>query len=173
MRIMQHKQYYNPDPLLRLTGEANDATIYADGVECQGLINLGAQLSTIKCSFAEFLGLSAKKLNQFIRIDGTGGNTIPYLGYVEAKLEVANVQNYRQNVLFLVLEGHPYDEWVPVQMGTVHTDAVLNATTDEEIKTLSQQWQHGQVAVLLANGNQPDTLVSKAFMLNKVRGSVN
>ena len=40
-------QYYNPDPLLHLIGEANEASVYVDGVECTALIDSGAQISTI------------------------------------------------------------------------------------------------------------------------------
>ena len=48
MKISQvAEKYHNPDPLLRLIGPANEATISIEGQEFKVLIDSGAQLSTI------------------------------------------------------------------------------------------------------------------------------
>ena len=48
MKISQvADKYHNPDPLLRLIGPANEATISIEGQEFKALIDSGAQLSTI------------------------------------------------------------------------------------------------------------------------------
>ena len=48
MKISQvAERYHNPDPLLRLIGLANEATIIVEGQEFPALIDSGAQLSTM------------------------------------------------------------------------------------------------------------------------------
>ena len=77
---------YNPDPLLRLIGPANEATIIVEGQEFPALIDSGAQLSTMSEALVQALKLPVHKLNTLIEAEVSGGNTIPYVGYVEARL---------------------------------------------------------------------------------------
>ena len=49
-------QYYNPDPLVCLIGEGNEAQVHVDGIECTALIDSGAQVPIITTSFVKHLG---------------------------------------------------------------------------------------------------------------------
>ena len=40
-------KYYNPDPLYQLIGRVNEAKVKIDGCEVTGLIDLGANISSI------------------------------------------------------------------------------------------------------------------------------
>ena len=51
-------RYYNPDPLYQLIGRVNEAQVKIDGCEVTGLIDLGANISSILKSFAEKLGFA-------------------------------------------------------------------------------------------------------------------
>ena len=50
-------KYPNPDPLVRLIGLANEATVVIEGQEFKALIDSGAQLSTISESLVTALKL--------------------------------------------------------------------------------------------------------------------
>ena len=93
MQISQVVQrYHNPDPLLRLIGPANEATIILEGQRFLVLIDSGAQLSTMLESLVQALKLPVYKLNTLIEVEASGGSIIPYVGYVEAKLAIPGVK---------------------------------------------------------------------------------
>ena len=50
-------KYYDPDPLYRLIGQINETELEIDGHKITGLIDLGANISSISRSFAQQLGL--------------------------------------------------------------------------------------------------------------------
>ena len=93
MKISQMaEKYHNPDPLLRLIGPANEATIIVEGQEFKALIDSGAQLSTISESLVTALKLPVHKLNTLIEAEVSGGGTVPYIGYVEARLKIPGIK---------------------------------------------------------------------------------
>ena len=92
-----------------------------NGIECQSLINLGAEMSTITITFAKQLDLPTQQLDQILNIETTGG-TVPYFGYIKVNLQVPGVQAYNEDVLMLVLEDIDYSYWVPIQFRTLHPD---------------------------------------------------
>ena len=103
MKISQMaKKYHNPDPLLRLIGPANEATIIVEGQEFKALIDSGAQLSTISESLVTALKLPVHKLNTLIEAEVSGGGTIPYVGYVEARLKIPGIKVMNKDSLFMV-----------------------------------------------------------------------
>ena len=55
-------KYYNPDPLYQLIGRVNEAKVKIDGCEVMGLIDSGANISSILKSFAEKLGSPCRQL---------------------------------------------------------------------------------------------------------------
>ena len=50
-------KYYNPDPLYQLIGRVNETKVKIDGHDVIGLIDSGANISSILKSFADKLGL--------------------------------------------------------------------------------------------------------------------
>ena len=57
----------NPDPIVRLIGKRNESKIIVDGKEYPGLLDAGAQMSTITISQARKMKLKIKSLDKFIR----------------------------------------------------------------------------------------------------------
>ena len=52
-------------------------------------------------------------------------------------LIISGLHQYNEDVLFLVVLGHKYGEWVPVQLGTLVIDQLVVIVTSEE---LQQVW---------------------------------
>ena len=75
--------YHKPDPIFRLVGEANESQVYNDDRKVAALIDPRAQVSSISMSLAKMLELEIKSLRTILDLEGIGGLTIPYLGYVE------------------------------------------------------------------------------------------
>ena len=57
-----------------------------DGKEYPGLLDSGAQMSTITIRQAKKMGLKILNLDSLLDIEGGGGIAIPYIGYVEVNL---------------------------------------------------------------------------------------
>ena len=138
--------YHNPDPLVRLIGEPNETRIIIENEKIKGLIDSGAQLSSILDTFASKLGLEIKQLNTLLDLESTGGGQVPYNGYVELRMRVPNVRAFDLDVLMLVIPESEYSQRVPVTIGTIHIDEIIDLITDKELRLASHQWQHGIIS---------------------------
>ena len=138
--------YHNPDPLVRLIGEANEMDIIIENKRVKGLIDSGAQVSSISDTFASKLGSKIKQLNTLLDLEPTGGGQVPYDGYVELRMQVPNVKAFDLDVLMLVIPESEYSRRVPIMIGTIHIDEIIDLITEEELKLASHQWQHGIIS---------------------------
>ena len=66
-------KYHNPDPLVRLIGEANEAPAIVEGIPITSLVDSGACMSAMVKGFAEELQLEIKSLKTILDIEGTWG----------------------------------------------------------------------------------------------------
>ena len=82
------------------------------------LIESGAQVSSVSSQFCEELALEIQPLGWLLEIEGTGGTTIPYLGFVEINLQIPGIQHYNEDVLLLVIPTMTYSQTVPVMLGS-------------------------------------------------------
>ena len=73
-------------------------------------------------------------------LEPTGGGQVPYDGYVEFRLKIPNVQAFDLDVLMLVIPESEYSKSVPVTIGTIHIDEIINLITDEELKLANRKW---------------------------------
>ena len=96
------------------------------------MVESGAQLSSISISLAKMLELEVKGLRTLLDLEGTGGLTIPYLGYVETRLCIAEVKAFDRAILMLVVPDSSYCNRVPVALGTIHIHMLIKLATQEE-----------------------------------------
>ena len=136
-------EYYNPDPLYQLIGRVNKAKVKIDGCEVTGLIDLGANISSILKSFAEKLGLPCRQLQQLLEIEGSRGIDVPYLGYTEVNFQVPGVKALNKDILVVIQNDSAYSSWVPITLGTLHIDMVIEKATSEELQNLRKEWKTG------------------------------
>ena len=170
MKISQvTEKYHNPDPLVRLIGLANEAVIIVEGQEFPALINNGAQLSTMSEVLVQALKLPVHNLNTLIKAEVSGGNTIPYVGYVEARLQIPGIQAMNKDSLFMVSNNSPYIDRVPVQLGTLHIREAMKSATQDELAQLSIAWKMASFPSYLEKNI---TFKEPEFDLNKIKGHV-
>ena len=142
MKISQvADKYHNPDPLLRLIGPANEAKIVVEGQEFPASIDSGAQLSTMSELLVQALKLPIHKLNTLIEAEVSGGGTIPYVCYVEAKLKIPGIQAMDKDSMFMVSNNSPYTNRVPIQLGMLHIREAIQLATRDEMDTLPSAWK--------------------------------
>ena len=167
MKILQvAEKYHNPDPLLRLIGPANEATTIVEGQKFPALIDSGAQLSTMCEAVVQALKLPIRKLNTLIEAEVSGGSTVPYVGYVEARLQIPGIAAMNKDLLFMVSNNSLYMNRVPIQLGTLHIREAINCSTKDELDKLSTAWKTANFPPISKNLkiNEPE------FDLNKIQG---
>ena len=162
--------YHNPDPLYRLIGEPNETAVIIENQKVKGLIDSGAQISSISDKFAEALNLEVKKLETLLDLEPTGAGQVPYDGYVEVRLQIPNVQAFDLDVLMLVIPESEYSKTVPVTIGTIHIDEIINLITDKELKLANRKWQRGIISRKVAIKSLQ--LKENKDVLDKVTGDV-
>ena len=138
--------YHNPNPLVRLIGEVNETEIIIENEKVKGLIDSGAQVSSISDTFTSKLGLKIKQLNTLLDLEPTGGGQVPYNWYVELRMRVPNVRAFDLDVLMLVIPESEYSQRVPITIGTIHIDEIIDLITDKELRLASCQWQRGIIS---------------------------
>ena len=135
------QRYHNPDPLLRLVGSANEATIIVEGQRFLALIDIGAQLSMMSESLVQALKLPVHKLNTLIEAEASSGGITPYVGYVEARLAIPGIEKMDKDSLFMVSNDSPHTSRVPIQIGTLDIQEALQLVNKEEKEALPQAWE--------------------------------
>ena len=101
----------------QLIGESCDIKILINEQSCGALVDTGSMTSTISYSLCKQLGLSIQQLEQLLQVEAAGGYIVPYLGYVEAVLQVPTA-GFTCKVPLLVVEDTQYNSRVPVVVGT-------------------------------------------------------
>ena len=77
---------------------------------------------------------------------------IPYLGYVEVKIQITGINSFEQDALMLVSHTTAYYiKWVPFQVGSRIIDWVVKNIMDEELRLLSQSWKLAMWALSYLN----------------------
>ena len=103
------------------------------------MIDLGANISSISKSFAEKLGLPFRQLESLLEIEGSGGIDVPYLGYTEVNLKVPGVKAFDEDILVVIQNDSAYSARVPVMLGTLHIDMVIDQAAPEELFELRER----------------------------------
>ena len=160
--------YYNPDPMVRLIGEATEPTIRVDNYLVKALIDSGAQVSTMTKSLSRMMGLKVHKLTKLLTVEGTGGGTVPYHGYVEVELMLPEVKDFKECILMLVIDDSEYGQRVPIQLGTLHIDMILDQATPSELATLGRTWERGKLGRNVINKQAQ----VEGFDLDSIEGPV-
>ena len=163
------EKYHNADPLVRLIEPANEAVVIIEGQEFPALIDSGAQLSNMSEVLVQALKLPVHNLHTLIKAEVSGGNTIPYMGYVEARLQIPGIQVINKDLLFMVSNNSPYMDRVPIQLGTLHIREAMKSATQDELAKLLITWKR---ASFLSYLKKNATLQEPEFDLNKIRGHV-
>ena len=98
--MLQSDLYLNPDPLVRLIGEPNETIVKIEGQEFNSLIDSGAQISQLTELLVKALDLKIQNLKEILPLEGAASIKVPYLGYVETRLEIPGVDAFNEDCLF-------------------------------------------------------------------------
>ena len=81
------------------------------------------------------LNLESKQLQSILRIEGSGGLEVPYLGYVEVQLKIPEVRAFNHDVLLLIVPDSTHMQYTPITLGTLHIDMAIKLATKKELES--------------------------------------
>jgi len=93
---------------VRLIGEPNEAPVIIENSKVKGLVDSGAQISSISDKFAKLLELQVHSLETLLDLEPTGGGRVPYDGYVEVRMQIPGIAAFDLDVLMLVIPESEY-----------------------------------------------------------------
>ena len=133
-----------------MVGQPNVAEVLVEGVSTYALIDTGSQVTTIALSLVEKFDCELKALDS-LTVLTAGGNTLPYLGYVEVTLEIAPKLGVPIDVLALVIHDSNCDPNIPVLIGTnvleVAYDSLISVkdTLDKPLRNVIKYMPKGDL----------------------------
>ena len=99
-------------------GKANETLVQVNDLQVTALLDTGSMVSTMSASLCQHLDLNIQPLHHMLTIQGDGGHTVPYDGYVEVTLGVPQVKGTNMAAVLLVVPDTTYHKKVPVLLGT-------------------------------------------------------
>ena len=127
---LAHKKNISNNPWARLIGRANEEQIVINGHPETALLDYGSQVTHISEAFWQAYSIQIHPLDKLVEIEGTWGDIIKYIGYIEATLTLPlGSQTFEIEALLLVLPSTDYQQRVPIAMGTTITDMVVTSST--------------------------------------------
>ena len=130
-------------------GPANEIESIVEGVKVRTLVDSGAQCSSITLELVKRLGLELKRL-ETLKLRGWGGIEAPYLGYTECKIQIPGIKGFDEDVLMLVVNDTEYGSHIPVLLGTLHINMILDQASLDKLNNLPTTWRHGGVGSMVS-----------------------
>ena len=115
--------------VIPLVGPSSEVLVQVEGKSCQALLDTGAMVSSITRSMCQELQLPVQPMSHLVRVEGVGGHTLKYLGYVVAKLEISDLKQEFE-AMFLVVPDIGYNTTTPVLIGTNILQHVARSSHD-------------------------------------------
>ena len=83
-------------------GRANETDVEIDGIISKALIDSGAMISMVSKDYCYEQGYEIQPLEHLVPIEGSGGTSVPYLGYVGVRMHIPGINSLDRDVLMLV-----------------------------------------------------------------------
>ena len=170
MKPSEAKQYHNPDPLSRILGRRNESSVIVNGKKITSLLDGGADCSSISAEYCQRENIPVYPLDSLLKLVGTGGHDIPYLGFCEVKLEVPHAPEFQEDTLVLVLPHTEYHDRVPLTLGTYTLDRIVAHSPDDE--KLDEAWKLVKETTLIALKEQLGITLGDRLDLGMVHSAV-
>ena len=106
-----------------LIGPRCTASVFIEGVPCESILDTGSQVTTVSESFHKIhlSHLPVHPIHALLEIEGAGGQHVPYLGYIEARVTFPlSIPGKEKElvVLALVVPECQFNSRTPLLIGT-------------------------------------------------------
>ena len=144
LKIQEEKELTQKanNPWTKLIGRANEEQIMINGHPVTALLDTGSLVTHISEAFCQTNNIQIKPLDKLVEIEGTGGDLIKYIGYIEATLTLPlGSHSFEIEALLLVLPSTDYQKRVPIAIGTTITDMAVEYINKSKPENLSKSWK--------------------------------
>ena len=139
--LVTKKEQGHEDVCTKSVGRANKDKIFINGQPVTALLDTGSQVTHVSQDFCLANGIKIHPINQLVNIEGQG-DTIEYVGYIEAKLSLPiGTHTFEIEALLLVLPTTEYKKRVPVAIGTTITDMAVDFMNENHPENMSKSWK--------------------------------
>ena len=126
----------------------------------RALLDTGSQVCTILDKVRRRLGLELRPVSiPGLKMEGTGGFEIPYLGEVVVDLSFPCIKAFHCKVRFLVLPDTARDALIEVQIGTSALSKAIPCLTESEADDLDDNWYRAITTMLMSKSGTPHPAV--------------
>ena len=91
---------------------------------------------------------------------------------MELNLDIPEVKGFKEDVFMLVVKDSEYGKRVPVAIGTLHIDMILDTETKEVLENMGRKWQRGSLGPKITMKQNILPKEDIPFELGKVEGEV-
>ena len=99
-------------------GKANETDVEIDGIISKALIDSSAMILMMSKDYCYEHGYKIWPLERLVPIEGIGGASVPYLGYVEVRMHIPRIDSFDRDVLLLISSTTAqYHQRLPIQVG--------------------------------------------------------
>ena len=125
--VWDDSDYYNPNPWARILGRANETDVEIDRIISKTLIDSGAMILMMSKDYCYEHGYEIWPLEHLVPIEGNGGASVPYLGYVEVRMCIPGINSFDRDVPMLISSTTTQcHQRVPIQVGSHVIDQVTS-----------------------------------------------
>ena len=142
-------------PTAHWVGPETLVGLQMEGREVDTLADSGNQVNTVTPSYVhqhEFPVLPLCDLvDHPLNLVGSGGMRTHPLGFMILRVQVREIADYDEDVIFLVIADESEFSWhVPIVIGTCTLGRIINVIKESEMDRLSTPWAMVRVSCLLS-----------------------
>ena len=119
-----------------LIGDTPEVIVDIEGIRCKALVDTGSQVTTMahSCFLSHFSGIPLEDCRQLVRIEGVGGEVVPYHGFFhcEVSLALAGSTPFARVIPVLVVPNTTFNTRVPILIGTNFLEKLI---ADSSVQT--------------------------------------
>ena len=106
------------------------------------MLDTGSQVTHNSEAICQTNNFQIYPLDKLVEIEGTGGDLIKYIGYIEATLTLPlGSHSFETEALLLVLPSTDYQKRVPIAIDTTITDMAVEYINKNKSENLSKSWR--------------------------------
>ena len=86
-------------------------------------------------------------------------------------LRIPEVAGFKKDVLMMVIDDDEYGKRVPIQLGTLHIDKIIEQATPEEFASLGKAWERARMSSYIG-GKAVRLQEGTDFCLDQIKGDI-
>ena len=83
-------------------GRANKTDVEIDGIISKALIDSGAMILMMSKDYCNGCGYEIQPLEHLVPIEGSGGASVPFLGYVGVRMCIPGINSFDRDILMVI-----------------------------------------------------------------------